>query len=260
MEIYPNLYSVAENQHCNVADAGRWNINRWSWALNWSKELSTYELNDVQLLENTLLPICLMKDSEDYWVWVPENSPIYSVKSAYQLLMWGTVVPSKFSVFAWRLLMDGLPTRFNSQQRGVLTQCVGCSCVFCFREDEDLEHLFFKCSLSVRFWRLVDEWASISQGNFSGRWENFLQHLISIQHKKRKKIRHMIWIAVVWVLWTTRNTIIFRGGVPNVNVMVNQLKHLTWGWFAHRVDTKSTITLDCWCSNSHNSLSFGGKV
>ena len=62
----------------------------------------------------------------DQWVWEPDPSGQYAVKSAYNVLrqhepveaqgeefkeLWKLKVPSKAAVFAWRLLKDRLPTR-----------------------------------------------------------------------------------------------------------------------------------------------------
>lgn len=37
----------------------------------------------------------------------------------------------------------------------------------------------------------------------------------------------MIWVAVVWALWTTRNNIIFKDGVADLIDMVTNIKILS---------------------------------
>lgn len=60
---------------------------------------------------------------------------------------WITSVPSKISVFGWRLLQDKLPTRIEYGEEGSLVtdkheQC----CVLCFNSIESVSHLFTSCT------------------------------------------------------------------------------------------------------------------
>ena len=67
----------------------------------------------------------ILTHGADRWVWVADQSSIYSTQSAYEVLwegvaeenledcfrvLWKIRIPSKIAVFAWRLLRDRLPT------------------------------------------------------------------------------------------------------------------------------------------------------
>lgn len=66
--------------------------------------------------------------------------------------LWNTAAPSKYSVLAWRLFWDGLPSRTTWHHRGVLHDIHGLSCVFCFEEEEATDLLFFSCRFSAQLW------------------------------------------------------------------------------------------------------------
>lgn len=51
-------------------------------------------------------------------------------------------------VFSWRLLQDCLPSRTQLLKRGVSLNVHEQSCVFCFLQQEDSNHLFLSCNFS----------------------------------------------------------------------------------------------------------------
>jgi hypothetical protein len=71
--------------------------------------------------------------------------------------LWGDDVPSKISVFGWRLLLQRLPTRAALNCSGVLLNSHNLTCIFCFLNIEDSAHLFL-CSFSKGVWEAVSRW------------------------------------------------------------------------------------------------------
>lgn len=138
----------------------------------------TYEEQEVATqLEITLIPLQPVATRNDAWVCLLDRSSMYIVKSTYKSLigrsdgamvddskklipqdLWSTPTPSKFLVHAWRVLPDHLPTRVTLQQRGAISFNQGPSCVFCFRNHEEIAHLFFLCSKSTHIWQSVSHW------------------------------------------------------------------------------------------------------
>lgn len=214
-----------------------------------------------------------MDSSSDYKVnsvyksLIPKSDDYTIAEDRRRILnkLWSTDAPSKFLVHAWRVLTDCIPTRMALQQRGVFVFNPGPSCVLCFRHDEDIEHLSIHFRLSDQVWQQVQAWAGLPQTNCSSLWEHFVQHEINHGGKKRKKVRSLLWIAVVWVIWVhtnknifcvkKRNKIIFSVGMVNVSNIVNQIKLLSWGWFAIRVGRIFTLNYETWCNNPFDCLS-----
>jgi len=68
--------------------------------------------------------------------------------------VWLKVVPLKISLFAWRLLLNRIPTKDNLIKRGAINNndflCLGECGV-----NEDRDYLFVKCDFLGRLWPLV---------------------------------------------------------------------------------------------------------
>lgn len=78
--------------------------------------------------------------------------------------LWKSAVPSEFLVHTWQLLLNQLSTRVALEQHGVMTFNQGPSCVFCYRTDEEIEHLFFCCSVPRLVWQYFKQHAAVSKG------------------------------------------------------------------------------------------------
>ena len=62
-------------------------------------------------------------------------------------------MPIKVNIFAWRVRLNRLPSRVNLVARGVDVDSVICPC--CEEEEEDINHLLFRCVLARQFWHRV---------------------------------------------------------------------------------------------------------
>nr|GEY58352.1 RNA-directed DNA polymerase, eukaryota, reverse transcriptase zinc-binding domain protein [Tanacetum cinerariifolium] len=109
-----------------------------------------------------------MVPMEDRWVWNLENSGEFSVSSIRMKIdelrlprvsyktRWVKHVPINVNVFAWKVMVDALLTRFNLSRRGIGIQSI--SCPICDCGVESMEHLFFRCSLIRQLGRKVSKW------------------------------------------------------------------------------------------------------
>ncbi|MCI36511.1 anthocyanin 3'-O-beta-glucosyltransferase, partial [Trifolium medium] len=55
----------------------------------------------------------------------------------------------------------------------------------------------------------------------------------------------LVWHAVVWTIWTSRNEIIFAGGSSTIDTIVDKVKLSSWKWFLGR-NTDSPCSLYEW--------------
>ena len=104
----------------------------------------------------------LRKGSFDSWKWKDKDNGIFSVKSAYNKLqgtfdeegskefktLWSIRVASKAQLLGWTLFLDKLPTKDKLAARGVQLQ--NNLCEMCLASEENVEHLFFSCSVSQK--------------------------------------------------------------------------------------------------------------
>jgi hypothetical protein len=103
---------------------------------------------------------CVHNCVDDIWKWKLDLDRGYSVHGVYQILatkmlrdisflydiVWIKVVPLKVTLFAWRLLQNGLPIKDNLIRRG----CIKVNSNFCTCEcwlKVNVDHLFVGCDL-----------------------------------------------------------------------------------------------------------------
>jgi hypothetical protein len=147
---------------------GVWEHNEWSWRLSWRFDLSAMD----EVLTHDLIPLLNQIRScrviEDRRKWLVSITGIFSVNSAYVGLlngaemdslgeskvialkrMWKNNVPSKISIFGWRLLLEKLPSREALFRKGIIANIIERCCVLCFNMEESLDHLFLNCHFSA---------------------------------------------------------------------------------------------------------------
>jgi hypothetical protein len=138
-DLFPTLYEKEVHKDVMVADRLNSNETVASWVWNWNGPLSDTEEQHLCTLKDLLAGLSLQQSCLDRWRWIPDQIGIFSVKSCYSILLdqrqvdavdsdrlealkklWRNDVPSKVLVFAWRLLIDRLPTRHALHRRGIL--------------------------------------------------------------------------------------------------------------------------------------------
>jgi len=119
---------------------------------------------------------------EDRWVWTPEESGLFTVRSCYRVLeellllqdglsaleeevfvnLWRSPAPSKVVPFSWMAMMDRIPTRANLRIRSVLPSGEPITCVLCGGGEETTSHLFLHCEAASQIWHKVLDWLGVN--------------------------------------------------------------------------------------------------
>ncbi|MCI16385.1 anthocyanin 3'-O-beta-glucosyltransferase, partial [Trifolium medium] len=67
----------------------------------------------------------------------------------------------------------------------------------------------------------------------------------------------LVWHAVVWTIWTSRNDIIFAGGSSTIDILVDRVKLSSWKWFLRKNPDSSCSLYEweaqpllCWSSKT----------
>ena len=130
---------------------------------------------------NEILRIPIAENLEDWPAWCFDAKGLFSVKSAYKVVVarrdivacwdastsgavrdgsdferhriWKLNVPNKVKMFMWHFAHNSLPVRRNLARRGVV---IDMRCPICTRLDEDSGHLFFKCKYAKLCWRMMN--------------------------------------------------------------------------------------------------------
>jgi hypothetical protein len=169
-------------------------------------------------------------------------------------LMWKNNVPSKISIFGWRLLLEKLPTRDALFNKGIITTNIEKRCVFCSTHDESISHVSIHCSFSSTVWRKVLSWMGLNLINSNSIQEHFLLFGDLIKSKANKKHRHIIWLATTWCIWRLRNNLVFREDRATIFSLVNQIIYMSWFWFSGHLRSNVDIFFDYWCTNPLDCL------
>ncbi|GJR04729.1 retrovirus-related pol polyprotein from transposon TNT 1-94 [Tanacetum coccineum] len=152
--------------------------------------------------------------------WEADTSKKFMVQSARRIIdnhalpsglsptRWCRYVPSKVNIFAWRLLLNRLPTRINIMERGIDIPLILCS--ICNSHQEDFDHLFLHCEVASQIWHKIRIWLDNSFptcSRVSDIWKNLDAQQ---QTKKAKIIMEVIILSTVWAIWRFQNNMIFN--------------------------------------------------
>jgi hypothetical protein len=143
----------------------------------WRRRLFMWE-EEVLLSLREDLEGMRLTSHEDVWRWKLEDKGVFSVKLAYLKLeglvlhedvwreeekgvfsnLWKSPVPSKVVAFAWRALVNRIPTKLNLVLRNALGPDELSMCTLCNRMEESTTHLFLHCDMASLVWSKLMSW------------------------------------------------------------------------------------------------------
>lgn len=116
-------------------------------------------------LSQVVEAVVVRRDEKDKWVWGGDSGGCYTVNSGYKALqyhslhnvdlfyklLWLRHISARFRPHVWKLAYNRLPTFTNLFATGVVHQDQTL-CMFCKKEPETEEHLFFVCDVTTKIW------------------------------------------------------------------------------------------------------------
>ena len=163
-------------------------------------------------------------NSEDHWKYI-WGSTTYSSSKAYRLLigqqqtsplfkcMWTSGNLGKHKFFFLLLLMDRLNTRNMLRRKN--RRLDDYNCVLCSTNTEETcFHLFFTCPF------ITCPFSAACWNSINISWNTNLEHLDMVCQARisfGSKIFRELVITACWVIWTTRNGVIFDGKAHSLN-------------------------------------------
>ncbi|GJW98631.1 RNA-directed DNA polymerase, eukaryota [Tanacetum coccineum] len=111
---------------------------------------------------------------------------------------WVKVVPIKINIFAWKVSLDKLPSRFNLSLRGIDIPSI--ICPICSSAGESCSHLIFSCNLARLILRKVARWWELDIPDFHS-YEDWLAWLISLRiFKGLNNVLEGVFYVMWWVI------------------------------------------------------------
>ncbi|XP_042958006.1 uncharacterized protein LOC122293492 [Carya illinoinensis] len=157
------------------------------------------------------------RGTKDKLIWGPSKKGIFSIRSAYFLLLelrernqgecsveernddrwnkiWELKVPGVTKLFIWRAANNLLPTKENLYKRKVIEEK---SCLMCEVEEETIMHVLWECPAANNLWgndeSCVKKWAR-SESNFMSLWEKLMDRLHKNQLEEMTVLLRKVWL------------------------------------------------------------------
>ncbi|KAF8028372.1 hypothetical protein BT93_E1094 [Corymbia citriodora subsp. variegata] len=177
-------------------------------------------------------PLPVISDSPDSLQWIPQNSGLFSIPSAWNVLrrqgrlvpwpsfIWDKAIIPRYQFLLWIISRNRLPTQTFLISIGRLPSG---TCVFCKVCPDSIKHLFFECAIPNS---LATLWAFKCNIPWSNRpWLLTIQWLtdqLSLTNF-HSDITKFSFAALCYVIWKTRNNMLFRSAPLCVPSMLQHL-------------------------------------
>lgn len=239
-----------------------------------------FNARDAALIKRIPIP---MRDKQDSWFWLLDDTGEFTVKSAYRWLqgeldtthkrfwhkLWSLKLPGKVTHFIWRVCKGCLPTANALMIKKVMQSN---SCPWCWREVETDTHALFNCDFARTVWYMVGLQQVVRQEQQNTAFEVFMRVFEACNRDQCVQVG-----MLAWAIWSRRNKWVWEhinGSAYGVKTMAAncladwknaQVKHLgnedpLWrkpmaGWSKLNIDAAvfpdGTIGVGCVLRDEH---------
>ncbi|XP_071726883.1 uncharacterized protein [Rutidosis leptorrhynchoides] len=246
---YRRLYHLETDKNCSLADRKENGVWSWSWNRNDIGDRNRSLLNELMLNIGSIS----LSNNSDSWGWVLDNDTAFTVAdtrtyidtcllpSVNPFTRWVKCVPRKINILLWRVALDKFPTRLNLSRRCLEIQQIGCvSCNYCV---ETLKHVLFDCNIAADLLRRTRMWVDVDLPIFS-EWAEWIAWFDDWRERMDVKDKlYTIVAALIWHIWTYRNSVIFRPPMKKL-LLFDSICFTSFSWYSSR--GKSNVTWNEW--------------
>ncbi|XP_074278012.1 uncharacterized protein LOC141601617 [Silene latifolia] len=200
---------------------------------------------DMSKLEGTFLPFEVTRISNirlserrprDSWFWVGEKDGVYSVRSAYRLIMeegeeetgqsdwsreqwvwnkiWRAPIWPRIKIFCWQMCREAIATRGNLRARG---GCEDATCPMWGGSAESLLHLFRGCGWTGRVW----DGLGLEEESHDG-FER-VREWVEARIREVGEDNYVRFLVGCWAIWEGRNKRVFEDKDVDAGVVVRRV-------------------------------------
>ena len=158
--------------------------------------------------------------------------------------MWKMKSTPSSLIYGWRAFQDRLPTKDRLSRVGIRLQ--NSLCCLCNSNEESVEHLLVACNVSSLIWNICDKWFGIQTVHHCTPIEHFLGFCHTGVVGKGFRMRGIVWLTIISLVWKHRNEIIFRNRVCDAVEVFAFTQVKTWAIIKAKFD-KVVFSFSEWC-------------
>ncbi|KAJ0834140.1 putative reverse transcriptase zinc-binding domain-containing protein [Helianthus annuus] len=255
-DVYPNLFRLEKKKRCSVRDRFVRPFQnpeaRWEWMKPPDSNVELAEWLDLNLKIREIT----LSDQRDRWMWLGDETGVFSVGSVKRLFdsnndfssrfvwEWVKWVPLKCNLFAWRAELERLPTKVELRNRNIPLQ--DDICPLCNSERESALHLFTSCQFVSIVWMKIFRWCKVpDMFAFSVRDILEFHRFCGLNGWPLVAFKGIV-IITCWQVWKTRNDLVFSNVSRKIEEVVSAIKSIGFLWFKNRSKFKEVSWIE-WC-------------
>ncbi|WJZ97307.1 hypothetical protein VitviT2T_015918 [Vitis vinifera] len=241
---YPSLFRVVLDKNIPISSV-LGPTRPFSWNLNFRRNLSDSEIEDLEGLMRSLDGVHLSPSVPDARLWPLSSSGLFSVKSFFLALsqffgppqvfpskfVWNSQIPFKVQSFIWLVAHKKVNTNDMLQVRRPYKALSPDICILCMKHGESADHIFLHCSLTIGLWHRLFQLAKMD-------WvppRSILDMMyIKFNGFGSSKRGIALWqaanIALIRIVWRERNARIFEDKARNSEALWDSIVFLASLW------------------------------
>ena len=228
---FPDLFEISLEPDITLIEVVQSPEN----GLRFCRQLTGMLWVDFNSLLNIIQSITLTPENDSIcWKWSADGK--FATHSAYEWLIfrgvtqpnneiwWPVPIPLKIQIFMWLVCKSRIVTRDNMAKRGWGGEL---KCSFC-PDSESAIHLILHCSIAKQIWFYMGECQNMIHIWVS--FDDVFDYVHSLNGSEKYAFL-VVFSAVCWVIWKTRNDCTFRSvTIPSIRNMILLTCSLVHWW------------------------------
>ncbi|KAH1266004.1 putative mitochondrial protein [Glycine max] len=146
-------------------------------------------------------------------------------------------------------LASGLKINFAKSQVEIFgAEMHDTSCPLCGNAQEEVDHLFFNCEMTLGLWWESMSWNQMVGPIASSPAAHFIQFCEGYAIGQNQSHRYGWWVALTNSIWKHRNQVVFEGNHFQPSKVMDDALFLNWSWLKTR-EKHFSFSFNQWSSN-----------